>query len=148
MKELYEKYKGIIIPIILTISLLLFSGCKTHTIIQEVPVEVPVIHTQYVNNYDSIYIHDSIYHVVKYQNDTIYDTKTIYKYIYNNHNDTIVKHDSISKPVYITKTEIKEVEKKLNWLQQTLMYIGIGTIIIILIYLIYKKIHIKKFTLL
>lgn len=40
---------------------------------------------------------------------------------------------------YLTKTVIKEVEKDLKWYQQTLMYMGIVLLIIILIKLLWRR---------
>lgn len=40
---------------------------------------------------------------------------------------------------YLTKTIVKEVEKDLKWYQQTLMYMGIVLLIIILIKLLWRR---------
>lgn len=40
---------------------------------------------------------------------------------------------------YLTKTVIREVEKDLKWYQQTLMYMGIVLLIIILIKLLWRR---------
>lgn len=110
---------------------MLFS-CKTKTLIQEIPVEIPQIHTEYVQKYDSIYVHDSIFQVIETKNDTVFNTKTVFQYKYKTKNDTICKTDTITKPIYITKTEIIEKEI-IPWKK-----IAFCSLIIIIIFLIIK----------
>lgn len=110
---------------------ILLCSCKTKTLIQEVPVEVPQIHTEYVQKYDSVYIHDSIYQIIEKKNDTVYNTKTIIQYKYKAKGDTILIIDSISKPVYITKTEIVEKEV-VPW--NKILFVLISIIIVFIIY--------------
>lgn len=111
---------------------ILLCSCKTKTLIQEVPVEVPQIHTEYVQKYDSIYIHDSIFQIIEKKNDTVYNTKTVIQYKYKAKSDTILTSDTITKPVYITKTEI--VEKEIVPLDKILFVL----ISIIIVFAIYK----------
>lgn len=103
-------------------------GCKSHDIITEIPIEIPIVKTEYVSKIDSVYIHDSIYHEIIQINDTVFNTKFIYKDIYKIKNDTICKTDTITKPIYLTKTEIKETNK-LKWYQKFLIIFGIIFII-------------------
>lgn len=110
---------------------ILLCSCKTKTLIQEVPVEVPQIHTEYVQKYDSVYIHDSIYQIIEKKNDTVYNTKTIIQYKYKAKGDTILIIDTISKPVYITKTEIKTVEV-MPW--NKILFVLISSIVGFVIY--------------
>lgn len=44
-----------------------------------------------------------------------------------------------SEKIYLTRTVIKEVEKDLKWYQQTLIYMGIVLLIIILIKLLWRR---------
>ena len=44
-----------------------------------------------------------------------------------------------SEKIHLTRTIIKEVEKDLKWYQQTLMYMGIVLLIIILIKLLWRR---------
>lgn len=112
---------------------MLFS-CKTKTLIQEIPVEIPSIHTEYVQKYDSIYVHDSIFQVIETKNDTIYNTKTVFQYKYKTKNDTICKTDTITKPIYITKKEI--IEKEIIPWKKIFGIFGVCSLLFIL--LIYK----------
>ena len=117
--------------IFLFISILLYS-CAT-TRIQEVPVET--IRTEYITNniIDSIYIRDSIDRWQKGDTIFIYKEKIQYKLKYRT--DTIIKIDTIPQIVSVTK-EVKV--NYTNWFQKTLMAIGGGCILIIIMYLIYK----------
>lgn len=117
--------------IFLFISILLYS-CAT-TRIQEVPVET--IRTEYITNniIDSIYIRDSIDRWQKGDTIFIYKEKIQYKLKYRT--DTIIKIDTIPQIVSVTK-EVRV--NYTNWFQKTLMAIGGGFILIIIMYLIYK----------
>ena len=91
--------------------------------------------------YDSIYIHDSIFTLIK--GDTVY----IYKNKETNHLinkvDTFIKTDTIKVPITITKTvtktktQIKEVNK-LYWWQRLLICLGLTVLIFGVIYIIRK----------
>lgn len=117
--------------IFLFISILLYS-CAT-TRIHEVPVET--IRTEYITNniIDSIYIRDSIDRQQKGDTIFIYKERIQYKLKYRT--DTIIKIDTIPQIVSVTK-EVKV--NYTNWFQKTLMAIGGGFILIIIMYLIYK----------
>lgn len=130
------------LSIIVILILLLCSSCRTKEIITEVPVEVPH------------YIHDTL-RVVQKEKETIHVTDsmwlsgdTVFKYRdrwreYAVH-DTVrqVSRDTISLPVYLTKTEFKEVEKPLSLWQSTRLFVGtiaIFAILGILIWIIVKR---------
>lgn len=93
------------------------TGCTTTKY-----VTVPEYHTQYVVKsdtilqQDSIILHDSIY--TYHNGDTVIINKVTYRdkvrNVYKMVTDTIVKHDSIDRPVYITKESTKE-EKSSSW---------------------------------
>ncbi len=95
-------------------------SCRT----QYVPIETVKHDSVYINRikYDSIYHKDSIYILIK--GDTVY--KYQYKYQYRDKliRDTVnvTKRDSIPYPVEVVKTVT--VEKKLSWLQTTLIWTG------------------------
>ena len=132
--------------IIVTIAL---TSCRTikyidRTIVDSTEIAVPITNTkiEYRDRFlhDSIYVHDSIFTLIK--GDTVYiyknkETKT----------DTIIKTDTIKVPVEITKTvtkaetHIKEVNK-LYWWQKILMSIGGIVFVLIIIYIVLK---IKKY---
>jgi len=143
--------------IIIIILLCLITSCASTRKVTEVPVVVEQEHTEYVSSdtkdstlvRDSIYVHDSIY--VKEKGDTLYYYKytTEYKdkiqYKYITKTDTLCIRDSIPYPV--TVTEYKEVvTNKLTWLQQTLVYLGVLSLIVLLVTLgiKYIKLYLKR----
>lgn len=130
------------------------ASCRTvryidRNIIDSTEIEVPITNTkiEYRDRllHDSIYIHDSIFTLIK--GDTVY----IYRNKETNHLinkiDTIVKIDTIKVPVGITKTvtktetQIKEINK-LYWWQKIFMYFGL---IVFISGIIFQIIKIKKF---
>lgn len=117
--------------ILLLVIILFASSCK----VKEVFVTVPEIHTEYKNKIqkDSIYLKDSIY--IHQKGDTIYSEKFSTKYVLKHKTDTVLKNDTVIKPVI--KIETKKVNV-LHWWQKTLIWIGILSIIAIFIF-IYKK---------
>lgn len=123
---------------ILWIILLIFllsslASCKTQRI--EVPVEVPITHTEYVNKTDSFYLHDSIYLERYTANDTVFLNKYVYRDKFHTKTDTLVRLDSISVPVYITKTV--EVNH-LYWFQKAFIFLGIASFIGFVLWIIKK----------
>ena len=100
-------------------------------------MEVPVIKTEYVNKIDSFYRLDSIF-VNKYtKGDTVFVDKEKLKYIKIVKKDTIKVTDTITKPIYLNKTETKEV-KYIPWYVKVFAYIGVFSLVAILIYLFIK----------
>ena len=133
---------------------IVFISCKTpthidKTVIDSTEIAVPVTNTkiEYRDRflYDSIYVHDSIFTLIK--GDTVYISKNKETNHLIRKTDTIVKTDTIKIPVEITKTvtkteiQIKEVNK-LYWGQKGLMYLGLIVLISGIVFLIIK---IKKF---
>lgn len=137
--------------IIVTLAL---TSCRTvkyidRNVIDSTEIAVPITNTkiEYRDRflYDSIYVHDSIFTLIK--GDTVYISKNKETNHLINKTDTIVKTDTISVPIEITKivtkteTSVKEVNK-LCWWQKILMSIGGIVFILIIIYIVLK---IKKF---
>ena len=137
--------------IIVTLSL---TSCRTvkyidRNVVDSTEIAVPITNTkiEYRDRflYDSIYVHDSIFTLIK--GDTVYISKNKETNHLINKTDTIVKTDTISVPIEITKivtkteTCVKEVNK-LCWWQKILMSIGGIVFILIIIYIVLK---IKKF---
>ena len=108
------------------------SSCKQ---IQYVPVEKVITKDNLViqKDYDSIYI--KVKEVVA--GDTIYRDSIVFRYILRT--DTIhqVDRDSIPYPVEV----VKEVERKLNWYEKTMIRIAWSFIGIILVYVLYKLVR-------
>lgn len=119
------------------------------TVIDSTEIEVPITNTkiEYRDRfiYDSIYVHDSIFTLIK--GDTVYVSKNKETNRLVNKTDTIIKTDTIKIPVEITKTVTKtEIQVKetniLYWWQKSLIYLGLIVLISGIIFLIIK---IKKF---
>lgn len=97
---------------------LLLAGCRTKY------VSVPEYHTEYrvrtdtVHRVDSFTQHDSV--AVWVKADTVYKerwrTKELYKYLYKNSTDTLLKTDSVRVPY--------PVEKKLSRSQRAFITMG------------------------
>ena len=129
---------------------IVFISCKTpthidKTVIDSTEIAVPITNTkiEYRDRllYDSIYVHDSIFTLIK--GDTVY----IYKNKETNHlinkADTFIKTDTIEVPITVTKTvtktetQIKEVNK-LYWWQRLLICLGLTVLIFGVISIIRK----------
>ena len=129
---------------------IVFISCKTpthidKTVIDSTEIAVPVTNTkiEYRDRllYDSIYVHDSIFTLIK--GDTVY----IYKNKETNHlinkADTFIKTDTIEVPITVTKTvtktetQVKEVNK-LYWWQRLLICLGLTVLIFGVISIIRK----------
>ena len=137
--------------IIATIAL---TSCRTikyidRTTVDSTEIAVPITNTkiEYRDRFlhDSIYVHDSIFTLIKGDTVYIYKNKETNRLV--NKTDTIIKTDTIKVPVEITKTvikaetHIKEVNK-LYWWQKILMSIGGIVFVLIIICIILK---IKKY---
>ena len=133
--------------IIITLSL---TSCRTvkyidRNVVDSTKIAVPITNTkiEYRDRflYDSIYVHDSIFTLIK--NDTVYISKNKETNRLVNKTDTIIKTDTIKVPVEITKTVTKtetcvnEVNK-LYWWQKILISIGGIVFVLIIIYIVLK----------
>ena len=133
---------------------LILTSCRTvkyidRTVVDSTEIAVPITNTkiEYRDRflYDSIYVHDSVFTLIK--GDTVYISKNKETNHLVNKTNTIVKTDTIKVPVEITKTvtktetSVKEINK-LYWWQKILMSIGGIVFILIIIYIVLK---IKKF---
>ena len=130
--------------------ILAITSCRTvkyidRTVVDSTKIAVPITNTkiEYRDRflYDSIYVHDSIFTLIK--NDTVYISKNKETNRLVNKTDTIIKTDTIKVPVEIiktvTKTEtgVNEVNK-LYWWQKILMSIGGIVFVLIIIYIVLK----------
>lgn len=135
---------------LLILVLITFTSCKTvkyidRTVIDSTEVQIPITNTkiEYRDRflYDSVYIHDSIFTLIK--GDTVYISKNKETNRLINKSDTIIKTDTIKVPIQTTKTvtktvtQIKEVNK-LYWWQKGLMYLGLVILIYGIVILIIK----------
>ena len=122
--------------ILAIICLIVMENSRTTKTI-EVPVEVPVIKTEYINKTDSILIHDSIHHYVYSKSDTVFSEIVKYRYKYLVKRDTILRQDTI----YKTKTLTNTVEKKIKfvpWYIKSLAWIGAAALVLMAIKLKFK----------
>lgn len=137
MKEGYEKTMKVlawaIAGIVLMLLVGLLAGCTTTKY-----VEVEKVHndTTYIVKHlmDSVWLHDSVY--VSEKGDTVRIEKWHTKYIEKKVHDTcyVAKTDSVPQPYPVEKL----VEKKLNWLQKSLMWSG-GIGIVVLVIFIFNR---------
>lgn len=126
------------------------TSCRTvkpidRTIVDSTEIEVPIINTkiEYRDRfiYDSIYVHDSIFTMIK--GDTVYISKNKEINRLISKTDTIIKTDTIHIPVKISKTvtktetKVEEANKLYGW-QKSLMYLGLIVLISGIVFLIIK----------
>lgn len=132
------------------LALIIVTSCRTvrhidKTIVDSTEIAVPITNTkiEYRDRYlyDSIYVHDSIFTLIK--GDTVYITKNKETNHLINKTNTVIKTDTIKVPVEITKTvtktetQVKEVNK-LYWWQKILMWLGFIVFISGIVFLIIK----------
>ena len=131
-------YKVIIRNIILVLSLVTLIGCKPVKEIVEIPVPVEVIKEveKKVYVHDSTFVHDST--IIYQKGDTVFKEKIKYIYVQNTVHDTLLKKDSIEKPVYITNT-VTETVKESQWWP---VWLALG--IVLLYFVITKTTFIEK----
>lgn len=122
----------------------LFVGCKGLRTVVEVPVYIHDTTIAVRVQHDSTYI-DRWREVVT-KGDTVYITnnQTAVKYI--TRCDTAYK--VVEKPVTVTVSQIKEVERPLSWIQKTLIYEGVAATLaflaVLAVRIIKKKYNLKK----
>lgn len=117
----------IIGALLICLCITLLSGCKTRYITQEVPVIVhdkdSIVKVQQIHTHDTLRQRDSVVTIML--GDTILIEKWHNTQIINHINriDTLVQTQYIEKPITVTKTEIKEVNK-LHWWQSAFAWVG------------------------
>lgn len=100
---------GIALGAILVAVFLLFSSCKTRTVVEYRDRVVDNYITQYQHDTLIIDTHDSVFHSIITKNDTVYDTKYVEKFKWK---DRIVEtSDTCWRDTVIT--EYKEVTKEI-----------------------------------
>lgn len=104
------------------------ASCRT---LQTVEVPVPIHDTTYVtkNVHDSVFVENTVKEFVK--GDTVFLEKTKTKYVEKLRVDTVISYKEV--PVEVEKETTKFVEKELNWIQKTLMGMGVCFILSVLI---------------
>ena len=132
------------------LAIITLASCRTvkyvdRTMADSTEIAVPITNTkiEYRDRfiYDSIYVHDSIFTLIK--GDTVYISKNKETNRLVNKTDTVIKTDTIKVPVEITKTvtktetQVKEVNK-LYWWQRVLICLGLTVLIFGVISIIRK----------
>lgn len=117
--------------IIIVLLLCLLASCG-----KTVYIPVESVRTEYQDRYlrDSINVYDSVY--VREKGDSIFVDRLQRVYIDRFRVDSFIRTDSIQVPYPVDK--IVEVNK-LYWYQETLIWIGVGALIILTIWLIRRK---------
>lgn len=126
----HERRAGVTVLIIIAALalLLLMCSCRTTRVVEQVPAYVHDTTTvyRYQVRHDTLhsYTRDSVYMYVK--GDTVYHNAV--RYIDNSRVvyrcDTVHSNRVVERPVTITKTEVKEVEKQLTRWQKLKMNLG------------------------
>lgn len=126
--------------IILLSAVLLLVGCQSWRKTVEVPVYVH--DTTYVaKTYrDSVYV--DRWHTVETKGDTVYVTQQQIVSKWRTITDTAYK--VVEKPVTVTVEQIKEVAKPLTWWQRTHIYIGIGAVVLLVLWVLLRLVLPKK----
>lgn len=139
--------KRLIYCFVFCVSCLVFIGCHPAKQISNTNTAIGQTLTNIVKQLDSVYVyqHDSIYTLVK--GDTIYTSKYITRYRDRWHikTDSILKTDTLIFTKLDLKSETVEVEKKLNVVQFILIWTGIMSLGIMILFIIgYISEKIKK----
>lgn len=117
---------AVIVMCVLTLLMFCMSGCTTTKYVEVEKVRTDTVYKSKIER-DSIWLHDSI--EVKVKGDSVLIEKWHTKYKETFIHDTLyhAKVDSIPVPYPVTEY----IEKKLSWLQKTL--IGAGWILILIV---------------
>ena len=127
MGDAFGALIAIAMALVFCLMITLCSGCKTRYITQEVPVIVhdkdSIVKVQQIHTHDTLRQRDSVVTIML--GDTILIEKWHNTQIINHINriDTLVQTQYIEKPITVTKTEIKEVNK-LHWWQSAFAWVG------------------------
>lgn len=113
------------------------TSCRS---VNEIVKEVPVHDTTYITKTqrDSTYI--DRWHTEYIKGDTVWKKDSVLVVRWRDRNDTVRLY--VEKPVEMEK--IVKVEKKLNFFQKTLMWCGVGFIIVLIGFGISLYIKLKK----
>ncbi len=113
---------------------LLFTGCKCLKQTVEVPVYIHDTTKTVKEVHDSTYI--DRWHTIYQNGDTvrIRDSIVMYKYLIKT--DTAYKY--VEVPVTTTVTETVEVKRPLSWWQKTFIWVGVISLIGVVVSLLWK----------
>lgn len=123
---------AIIMGLVLCAMINSLTSCKTRYITNEVPVVLherdSIVTVQQFHTHDTLLMRDSVYHYI--HGDTVIIERWHQLQAINNivRVDTVTNVVEHEKPVTVTTTEIKEVNR-LKWWQKTLMWLGGGLVL-------------------
>lgn len=141
MKETYEKTMKVltwaIVGIVMMLLVGLLAGCTTTKYVEVEKVRTDTVYQSKIEK-DSVWLHDSVFVKEYTKGDTVFRDRDRWRteYIEKLLTDTVYKSRVDSIPVPYPKEVY--VEKKLNWLQTTLMWSG-GIGIVVLFLFIFKR---------
>lgn len=117
----------IIGALLICLCITLLTGCKTRYITQEIPVVLhdrdSIVSVQHIHTHDTLMVRDSIFTIVKGDTVLIERWHNLQAINHVARVDTVYKDREVEKPVTVTTTEIKEVNR-LKWWQKALMWLG------------------------
>ena len=113
---------------------LLFTGCKCLKQTVEVPVYIHDTTKTVKEVHDSTFI--DLWHTVYQKGDTIFVTDEVTKIVTKIKIDTAYRY--VEKPVTVSKTETVEVKKPLSWWQKTFIWVGVISLIGVVVSLLWK----------
>ena len=121
--------KAALVAALICLAISAVSCRSVNEVVREVPVEI------HDTAYISKTVHDSTYidrwHTIEVKGDTVFLTNNQITVKYRTVTDTAYKY--IEKPVEVKISQIKEVEKELNWFQKTMIGLGWCFIVAIII---------------
>ncbi len=131
----------IIGALLICLCITLLAGCKTRYITTEVPVVLherdSIVSVQHFHTHDTLMVRDSIFTIVKGDTVLIERWHNLQAINHVARVDTVTNVVYKDKPVTVTSTEIKEVNR-LKWWQKSLAYIG-GIALLVAGWKIYQK---------
>ena len=122
----------IIGALLVCLCITLLSGCKTRYITQEAPVIVHEQDSIYKVNtlqvHDTLVYRDSVFHYVKGDTVLIERWHTLQAVNHIARIDTLWREKVVEKPVQVTTTEVREVNR-LRWWQKLFCFVG-GSVLV------------------
>ena len=102
---------NLVLYVIIIAVIMLFSSCATKTKIEYMDRDVVKYNTSYVHDTTFVEKHDSVYHTIFQNGDTVYDTKYVERTRWRD--NIVVKKDTCWRDSIVTikKETVKEVTK-------------------------------------
>lgn len=123
--------------LLIVMLLLCMTGCKGLRQTVEVPVEV------HDTTFVAQMVHDSVWvdrwHTVFAMGDTVWMRDSVVQVVVKRKVDTAFRY--VERPVEVVKTEMVEVEKPLSWWQQLLIHVGVASLVILVVVVLWKLVR-------